>query len=77
MDFLTIKDQSIGLHFKPQSGKNKRPFKWFGIRKNTELPEKWIDKTLKWHWIYSFIYLDNDEVFELEFDYNDNFRKKL
>ena len=77
MEHLKIKDQSIGLHFEPQVGKNKRPFKWFGIRKNTELTEKWIDKTLKWHWIYSFIYLDNDEVFELEFDYNDNFRKKL
>jgi len=77
MDFLTIKDQKIGLHFEPQVGKNHRPFKLFGTRKNEELPQKFIGNSFKWHWIYSFIYLDNDEVFELEFDYNDKFKKKL
>ena len=77
MDYLKIKDQTIGLHFDQQVGKNNRPFKLFGTRKNEEMPEKWISDGYKWHWIYSFIYLDNDEVFELEFDYNDNFKKKL
>ena len=76
-DYLTIKNQSIGLHFNPQVGPNGREFKLFGTRKNEDLPEKWIGSSYKWHWIYSFIYLDDDNVFELEFDYNDNFVKKL
>ena len=29
------------------------------------------------HYIYTFKYLDNGEFFEFEFDYNDNFVKKL
>lgn len=77
MEYLTIKNQRIGLHFNPQVGKNGREFRYVGIRKNLQLPEKWINKTLKWHWIYSFIYLDNEQVFELEFDYNDKFLQKL
>jgi len=77
MEYLTIKKQRIGLHFDPQIGINGREFRYFGIRKNLQLPEKWINKTFKWHWIYSFIYLDNEQVFELEFDYNDKFLQKL
>ena len=77
MEYLIIKEQKIGLHFEPQVGKNGREFKYFGIRKNLQLPEKWIGNGYKYHWIYSFIYLDNDQVFELEFDYNNKFVKKL
>ena len=77
MEHLTIKNQTIGLHFNPQVGTNNKPFRYCGIRKNEDYPEKWIDKVLKWHWIYTFVYINNNEVFELEFDYNDKFLKKL
>lgn len=77
MEHLTIKNQTIGLHFEPQVGTNNKPFRYCGIRKNEDYPEKWIDKVFKWHWIYTFVYINTNEVFELEFDYNDKFFKKL
>ena len=45
-------------------------------RKNLQLPEKWIGKDLKNHWIHSFIYLDEQGgFFEIEVDYFDKFIK--
>jgi hypothetical protein len=46
---------------------------------NEAMPQKWIDikKAFCFHWIYTFKYLDTGETFELEFDYNDEFKRKL
>ena len=79
MEHLTIKNQKIGLHLEPQVGTNNREFKLIGHKINEELPSNWSNskKAFCFHWIYTFKYLDNDEVFELEFDYNDEFKRKL
>lgn len=79
MEYLTIKNQKIGLHLEPQVGTNNREFKCIGHRINEELPSKWSNtkKAFCFHWIYTFKYLDNGEFFELEFDYNDEFKRKL
>jgi len=78
MDYLTIKNQKIYLHFEPQVGTNNREFKCIGHRINEEFPSKWSNtkKAFCFHWIYTFKYLDTGEFFELEFDYLDNFLKK-
>ena len=79
MDYLIVKNNKIGIHLEPQVGPNARKFRMVGTAKNLELPEKWsnLKKAFCSHYIYIFKYLDNGEFFELEFDYNDNFVKKL
>lgn len=79
MEYLQIKNQKIAIHLLPQSGPNARKFRMIGTAKSLEMPEKWNDqkKAFCSHWIYTFKYLDNGEFFELEFDYNDNFVRKL
>ena len=55
-----------------QHDKNNRPFRLSGTRKNLQIPAKWIDKVLKYHWIISFIYLDEQGgIFEINLDYFD------
>jgi hypothetical protein len=69
-------ETTIFLNFETQISKLGREFRLSGTRKNLQLPEKWIDKVLKNHWIYSFIYLDErGGFFEIEVDYNDKFLK--
>lgn len=66
----------INLNFNTQLDKNNRSFRLSGTRKNLQLPEKWVDKVLKNHWIYSFIYLDEQAgFFEIEVGYNNEFIK--
>ena len=79
MEYLTIKNQKIAIHLLPQVGNSGREFQMIGTAKNLELPEKWSNqkKSMSSHYIYTFKYLDNGEFFEFEFDYNDNFVKKL
>lgn len=79
MEHLIVKNNKIGIHFHPQIGPNGRKFRMVGTAKSLELPEKWNaqKKAFCSHWIYTLKYLDNGEFFELEFDYNDNFVKKL
>jgi hypothetical protein len=79
MEYLTIKNQKIGIHLLPQVGSSGREFRMIGTAKNLEMPEKWshYHKAFASHWIYTFKYLDNGEFFEFEFDYNDNFVKKI
>jgi hypothetical protein len=79
MNYLIVKNNKIGIHLEPQVGTTGREFKMVGTKKNLEMPEKWSNqkKAFCSHYIYTFKYLDNDNFFELEFDYNDNFVKKL
>ena len=79
MEYLQIKNQKIAIHLEPQVGNAGREFRMIGTAKSLEMPEKWNaqKKAFCSHWIYTFKYLDNSETFELEFDYNDNFVKKI
>lgn len=61
-----------------QTSPSGRPIRLSAISKNLQVPAKWIDKVLKYHWIYTFRYLDKQDGFvSFEFDYLDNFLQKL
>lgn len=86
MNKIFIKDfhnennnQYLILNFESQFyQKEKRPIRLSAISKNLQVPAKWIDKVLKYHWIYTFRYLDKQDGFvSFEFDYNDKFLQKL
>jgi len=75
---ILINQTPIFLNFETQISKLGRPFRLSGTRKNLQLPEKWVDKVLKNHWIHSFKYLDErGGFFEIEVDYNDKFLKLI
>jgi hypothetical protein len=38
---------------------------------------KWVNGVERWHWIYTFIYTDDETLFGFEFGYNDEFVRKL
>jgi hypothetical protein len=72
------KNIKLDLTFEEQTSPNGRPIRLSGIAKNLQVAEKWIDKTFKNHWIYTFKYLDAyDEFVSFEFDYNNKFVCKL
>lgn len=73
MDYLTVGSNIIYLHFETQIGNKGRPFRYVGLKRNESIPEKWVDKILKSHWIYTFIYIDTGELLEIEFDYNEKY----
>ena len=79
MEYLIVKNNKIAIHLLPQVGNAGREFRMIGTAKSLEMPEKWSNqkKAFCSYWIYTFKYLDNSETFELEFDYNDNFVKKI
>jgi hypothetical protein len=47
-----------------------KEIRYSGIRINDDMPNKYG----KYHWIYTFIYLDGSGLLEFEIDYNDNVR---
>jgi hypothetical protein len=47
-----------------------KEIRYSGIRINEDMPNKYG----KYHWIYTFIYLDGSGLLEFEIDYNDNVR---
>jgi len=49
-----------------------KEIRYSGIRINEDMPNKYG----KYHWIYTFIYLDGSGLLEFECDYNDNVRKQ-
>lgn len=68
------KNLSIKISLDTQTSTLGRPFRLSGVRKNAQLPEKWIDRVSKNHWVYSFIYLDAiGGFFEIETNYYDGF----
>ncbi len=86
MNKIFIKDfhnennnQYLNLNaFETQTSPSGRPIRLSAISKNLQVPAKWIDKVLKYHWIYTFRYLDKQDGFvSFEFDYLDNFLQKL
>lgn len=75
MNTILIGTTVLNLNFEPQLSKSSRLFRLSGTEKNLQHPSKWIDKVEKWHWIYTFIYLDTKEIIKFEFDYNNQFLK--
>ena len=75
MNTILIGTTVLNLNFEPQLSKSSRLFRLSGTEKNLQVPSKWIDKVEKWHWIYTFIYLDTKEIIKFEFDYNNQFLK--
>lgn len=75
MNQFNINGFILQLHFKAQLSKSGRLFRLSGTEKNLQVPSKWINKTEKWHWIYTFIYLETKEIIKFEFDYNNQFLK--
>lgn len=74
MEHITVKGNKLYLNFETQMGPEGRPLRLSGIAKNLQVPEKWIDKTFKNHWVYTFIYLDKKGGFiDFEFDYFDKY----
>lgn len=72
------KNIKLDLTFEEQTSPNGRPIRLSGIAKNLQVAEKWVNKTFKNHWIYTFKYLDAyDEFVSFEFDYNNKFVCKL
>jgi hypothetical protein len=75
---ISIKETKILLHFETQISNTGRPFRLSGMRKNLQVPEKWVNKEAKNHWVYEFKYLDEQGgYFSIEIDYNDNFYKLM
>lgn len=76
LEQITINKTRIFLNFETQTSNLGRPFRLSGIGKNLQLPEKWVDKSYKHHWVYTFRYLDvQSDFFAVEYDYNNKFVK--
>lgn len=58
-----------------QQGKNGRDFKLLSIKKGKN--EKYINRVLKFNWLYIFKYIDDGSMFGLKIDYYGEFTKKL
>lgn len=62
------------IQFNPSVSRDGRHYRLSAISKNSQLPSKWITNRGEcWHWIYTFIYTDSNELFGFEFDYFDKF----
>ncbi len=78
MNTISLNKIKLNLNFETQISPSGRPIRLSAISKNLQVPEKWINNTIKWHWIYTFRYLDKEDGFvSFEFDYNDKFLHKL
>lgn len=76
MNQINIKGFILNLNFETQISPKGRPIRLSGTEKNLQIPSKWIDKVEKWHWIYTFIYLDTKEFIKFEFNYYDTYSSK-
>ncbi len=72
-----MKPTDLNLSFTPQLSKLGRPYRLSTIMKNLDVPSKWINRVENWHWYYVFIYTDDNSLFGFEFNYNDDFVRKL
>lgn len=69
MDTININGFKLSLNFDVQLSKNGKEIRLSGIAKNCKVPEKYIDKSYKSHWIYTFRYIGTDNFVSFEFDY--------
>jgi len=73
METININGFKLNLNFDNQISKNGKEIRLSGIAKNCKMPEKWINKVFKNHWIYTFRYVGTDKFVSFEFDYYDKF----
>ena len=52
-----------------QVGKLGRSFKMVGIKRNDDMPTKFVNRDIKHHWVYTYQYTDDGSCFKIEFDY--------
>jgi len=72
-EIINIKGFKIKINFDPQISKNGKEIRLSGIAKNCQVPQKYVDKTFKNHWIYTFRYIGTTDFISFEFDYYDKF----
>ena len=78
MNYINLPNKDkIYIDLRVQEGSKGFPFKLVRTYKNSIKPSKWIDRVEKWHWIFTYKYLDGSGIFEIEIDYNDKFIQKL
>ena len=82
VNYIKIKDFKLNLNFEEQISPNGRPIRLSGTAKNLKIHPKWIEinkkPVLKYHWIYTFRYIDKQDGFvSFEYDFNDKFLCKL
>ena len=70
---IKIKNKILYLNFEPQLSTLGEPIRLSGIAKNAKVPEKYVNKKYRNHWIYTFRYIGTDKFISFEFDYLDNF----
>lgn len=76
MHSIKIKKTKLNLTPDIQTSPNGRPIRYSGLRKCLKTPEKWVNKVLKSHWIYSFRFMDEEGGYiDFYFDYENIFYK--
>ncbi len=75
---IFVKNREFFLDNVIRISPNERHYRLSAISKNSQLPSKFITGRGEcWHWVYTFIYTDTNELFGFEFDYNDKLVRKL
>ena len=78
MNAISLNKIKLNLNFETQTSPSGRPIRLSAISKNLQVPQKYINGSYKYHWIYTFRYLDKEDGFvSFEFDYNDKFLYKI
>ena len=77
MNYIKIKETKIYLDNRIQISPLGREFRLSRIEKDLQKPSKWLGGMETWCWIYTFIYLDTNQLFGFYFEYNNQFSHKL
>ena len=77
MNYIKIKEKKIYLDNRIQISPLGREFRMSRIEKDLKKPSKWLGGTECWCYIYTFIYLDTNQLFGFYYEYNNQFSHKL
>lgn len=67
---FTLNQKQYQLTTEPQTSPKGRQFVNVGVEKDLRYPDKWVKGVAQNRWILTFKYLDNNEYFRLEMDYD-------
>lgn len=76
-NYIKVKQTKLYLDQRVQISPLGREFRFTRIEKDLQKPSKWLGGMEMWCWIYTFIYLDNNQLFGFYFEYNNQFSHKL
>lgn len=76
-NFIKVKDNKLYLDNRIQISPLGREFRFTRIEKDLKKPSKWLGGIECWCWIYTFIYLDTNQLFGFYYEYNNQFSHKL